>query len=47
MEEDLIRRQLMKTAGDLEKEERMICEMGEKQAAAITVSTQWLTIICC
>lgn len=47
MEENLIRRQLMKVAGDLEEEEKVICEMGERKEAAITIDNQWLTIICC
>lgn len=47
MDEDLIRRQFMKTAGDLEEEERVICELVERQEAGITIDTHFLTLLCC
>lgn len=47
MEENLIRRQFMKVAGDLEEEEKVICEMGERKEATITLDNHFLTIICC
>lgn len=47
MRDEVIRECLMKTAGDLAREEQIIQGLDDPEVRELTIATSFLTIFCC